>query len=269
MTAEGAAEVRVGAAVLGGGATKGELRAESGSEHKALIEIGGKSMLRWTVEAAQQAQTIGELAVVVAPGSPVTSEDALGERIVEAAEDSPVDSILAGFRALRGCDRVLLWAADTPLAQAPAVDDFVRRGLATGADCCYPIIPEAAVARAYPGTQRTFVRLREGRYTSGNMALFSGDFLPARERQVRAAFEVRKSPLRLSMMFGPILAVRFLMGRCSIDQLRRRGERALDCTVAVIELEDASLAFDVDKASDLRAVREIVEHTDAVRAPRA
>ena len=258
MTAANVEDVRVGAAILGGGETKGDLRAEGGAQHKALIEVGGKTMLRWTIEVAHQAQTVSTIVVVRAPGSPLTEEHTLGERIVEAAVDSPTDSIVAGFQALQDCDRVLLWAADSPLVRAPEVDDFVRRSLATGADCCYPVIRKAVVVRAYPSAQRTFVKLKDGWYTSGNLALFASDFMATREPHIRRAFDARKSPVRMSMMFGPLLAFKFLTGFCSIDDLCRRAEHMLKCKFAVIELTDAALGMDVDKASDLRTVRALM-----------
>ncbi len=258
-TGGGDCHPRVGCAVLAGGATKRDLRAESGVVAKALLPVGGETMLHWAVQTARAATVVDEIVVVESPATPLSPEDGLGERIVRAEADSPTDSIAAGFAALAHCEYVLLYTSDVPLATAEAVDDLVEQGLAAGADCCYAIIPEAAMVARYAGAKRTFARLRDGRFTSANLALLRSSFFREREHHIRRAFRARKSPLLLSVLFGPVLMAKFVLGWCSLEELRRRGERALACSVAVIALDRPELGLDVDKISDWHAVRAIME----------
>ena len=58
-----------------------------------------------------------------------------------------------------------------------AVQDFLKQTEAVEADAYYPVIPEADCVKAFPGAERTYVTLPEGRFTGGNMMLLNADVI--------------------------------------------------------------------------------------------
>src|SRR5207249_831345 len=134
---------------------------------RGLIPIQGRPMVGYVLSALEDAASAGE-AVVVGPAA--LSPALRGTRLVLEGPDL-LFNIVAGLSALPGDGPALLLTSDIPFLTGIAVDDFIERSLSTGADLCYPIISESASLTQFPGMRRTYARLREGRFTGGNMML--------------------------------------------------------------------------------------------------
>ncbi|HSV92695.1 MAG TPA: NTP transferase domain-containing protein, partial [Desulfobacterales bacterium] len=137
---------------------------------KGLLPIAGKPMVEWVLDALNEAEEVGEVAVVV------PTAEGLGGWVDRAAkivvsDGSFVDNIVSGVSAFRTDRPVLLVTGDIPALTPAAVDEFVRLSLAAGAQAAYPLIREADMSEQFPGSARTFVRLADGKVTGGNMML--------------------------------------------------------------------------------------------------
>ncbi len=217
---------------------------------KGLLPIAGKPMVQWVAEALRKAETVGEIAVVVPTAEHLGAwADDVGKIVV--SDGSFVDNVLAGVGAFRGDRRVLLATGDIPAITPDAIDDFVREGLATGADAVYPLVNKDVMLSEFPGSKRTFVRLASGPVTGGNMLLVDPETILANQEIGGRVFATRKSPVAMARVIGMRFVVRLLLGRLTVAEVERKLGQLIGGTGAAVYTTHASIGADVDKPVDV------------------
>ena len=245
----------IGAVLAGGKA--GALEASAGVESRALVPVGGRPLVARVVEALQGAQTIDSIAVIHGPGRPLPDQAVGGARQVPAAGEAYCDTVRAAAQQA-GEGHVCLATADMAALTAAAVDATVKFALDSDADLTYTIAEAGMVSEAFPGTVRTTVRLREGRFTGGNLAVARSAALLGALQQIEMAFGRRKSIVGLTMLLGPMFLLRLVLGRLSVTDAAARGAALLGCSVAVHASPYPEIGFDVDKPSDLELAERLL-----------
>lgn len=242
---------RLCAAVLAAGRISPDLARETGAQAKALIHVAGRPIIDCVLEALEGAVLVGDVRVVSAEGSPVLEH--VGPRSVASRGPAFLDSVRTGLEALGSPDRLLLVTGDLPFLTAEALDHFCREALQSDACIVYSIVQREDCERAFPGGRRLYVRLREGAFTGGNVALVSRAFIEEQGDRLAQAFAARKNPLRLGAMLGWRVVLRLALGRLSLGDVVARGEQLLGTKLHVVRSPHAELGFDVDKPSNLAA----------------
>jgi hypothetical protein len=87
------------------------------------------------------------------------------------------------------------------------------------AEIAYPIIPLAACEAKYPGVARTSLRLREGTFTGGNVAVMHTESMRRSMAQMELAYVARKSPVKLAAILGFGTLLRVILGRAAPQTL--------------------------------------------------
>ncbi len=245
------------AAVLAGGKA-GALMPADPTAYKALVPIAGRPMVQYVVEALQAAECVDEVVVICGPRSLLPPEAVGGAKQVSATSEAFSDTVAAAARTAEN-SRVLLATADTPLLTPEGADDTVRFGLDSEADLTYTMADAAQVAAAFPGSKRTTVRLREGRFTGGNMVVAASETLLLALKTIESAFTRRKSIIGLALLLGPVFLVRLALGQLTVEAAAARGSEILGCKIAVHLTPHPEIAFDVDKPSDLRTAERAID----------
>jgi GTP:adenosylcobinamide-phosphate guanylyltransferase len=247
-------ETRVPAVVLAGGKAKPDIVAMTGVENRALIPVGGRTMLEIVVESLRRSETVGDVTVV---GDLPTSIDYQ----TVADQGGFVDNLFAGIRAAGDAEYVLVTTVDVPFITAEVVDDFVKNGRAVGVDIVYPIVPVEQCYARFPGVKRTAIGLKEGRFTGGNMMLMRPGFLLSHQQQIASAYAARKTPLKLAAMlgFGTVgrlaLSIAGMKSALSVAVLERAAGRLLGGIARAYVSPYPEIATDIDRPSDLDAVQ--------------
>jgi hypothetical protein len=183
---------------------------------------------------------------------PVTPDlEPLVDTVIPARGEM-LENLQAGLEGIGDAKRVLVATADIPLLSADAVRDVLTRD--SGVGLVYPVVSMTASERMFPGGKRTAARVKEGRFTGGNLFLLEprlvNDFLP----RLRFILENRKNVLRLASMFGMGALVKLLLGVLSITELEGTVSRILGVPARALITEYAQIGFDVDKEKDLEVV---------------
>ena len=217
---------------------------------KGFVPIAGRPMIEWVVEAMRSASTIAEIAVVVPTDEGLGSWSAMVDHIV-VSDASFIDNAIAGANVF-GTDRhVLASTGDLPALTPEAIDDYVTRSLASGADFSYPLVRAADMEAQFPGSQRTYVKVAGGEVTGGNMMLLSPQLVQRNREMGQRLFETRKSPVAMARVIGIPFIFKYLTGRLRVDDVERKMEQLLGAKCAAIYTEYASIGADVDKPIDV------------------
>lgn len=243
-------DTKVDAVILAGG--DGEVL-DPTQRFKGLVPISGKPLVEWVVDAFRDAERIGEIAVVIPTAENLGGWVDRVDKLVVSDRDF-MDNAIAGAAAFRTDRPVVIATGDIPLLTGAAIDAFIEAGLATGAEFVYPLVHKEAVEAAYPGSERTYFKLKAGRFTGGNAMIVDPKLLPAARDLGQRLFNDRKNAVALVRAAGLGFVVRFVLGRLVPEDLADKIQELLGGSGAAVILKDPSIAMDVDKPADLRLV---------------
>ncbi len=230
--------------ILAGGRCGPELKSATGVEFRADIPFGALTM-REIVQAA--VSYLGEPIVVGGSES--------GPRWRPAGANF-VESVGIGLDAVES-DTFLLATVDIPFLTEEAIRDFILR-CDDGAGLNYPIIRQEDSDEQFPSMARTTLRMREGVFTGGNLAVMRTEAMRSAMPVLEKAYQARKSPLHLANMVGLSTLGRVALGRIfprmlSLAQLELSVSRFLGLPVRAIPTPFASIGADIDTAEQYLA----------------
>lgn len=242
------------AIVLAGGVNSEQLRQYSRAEYEALIEIGGKPMVSFVVDALLNVAEIRNV-VVVGPRSEL-SKCLVDSRIkIVESGNGIIDNVLVALDNMQPTEKVVIATADIPMLTPEAIKDFLERCSQIDADFYYPIVAKEENEKQYPGMRRTYVKLREGTFTGGNIFLVNPQVVLNCVEAAKRIIVYRKQPLQLSRILGIKFIIQFLLGTLTLPEVARRVSEILTLRGAVIVSDYPEVGIDVDKPSDLDLVR--------------
>lgn len=238
--------------VLAGRENTGKLKDSSPEKWEANIEIAGKPMVAYVLDALLGVPMIGTV-YLVGPEDALARYKSPRVTLVEPG-DGLLDNVKKGLaRASTEC--VLVCASDIPLITPEIVQDLLRRCLESGADFCYPVSSKEDCDRVYPGVKRTYVTLRDGTFTGGNMFFVRKSSVEKAWPMAEKMIEYRKSPLKMVSVLGPGFLLRFALKTLTVSDLEKKFGSLLSLNPKAILNVRPEVGVDVDKPSDLELCR--------------
>ena len=225
---------------------------------KGLLEIAGKPMVAWAVEALMHARSIARIIVVIPPNT-ARGSWADGITIVEH-EGSLLDNCESALAVIDGANPLLWLSADVPAITPEAIDDYTQRVTDRGAELTYPMILETDINRVFPGSVRTYMKLREGRMTGGNLFTCTLDVANKVRPIVSSFIDARKDPMAMVRLLGPGVATKFALGSLSIADVERRIDKGFGIKAAGIITPFVEIGVDVDKPADVAPMEKYLQN---------
>jgi CTP:molybdopterin cytidylyltransferase MocA len=239
------------AVVLAGGGRGDRLAASLGVRSKALVRLRDVPMGAYVAHALRHSGVVDRIVWV---GASEPQVEQWVDQVLPSGERM-VDSFALGMGAALASHpgapppQVLVVSADIPWWTAEGVRRFVRE--APAVDVVYPVVSEAVARAQFPNQKRTYVKLRDGRFTGGNAVLMSAAAVVRLLPLIDAAFAARKQPLALARLIGFATLLSVLLGRGRIVAIERRIGALVGLPVQAYHSPDASIAADVDDPSHL------------------
>jgi len=219
------------------------------ASNKALIKINGKEMIRYIIEAFKGLDLVETVAVVGPRESLQVIEDQVD--VIVDSRASMADNVLSGVDMFSDDEMILISTADIPMITPEAIKDFVEKALAMDADFYYPIVSKEENEKKYPETKRTYVKIKDGTFTGGNIVMVRAGKVKECIRQAEVFMTYRKKPWKLAQVLGLKFILKFLLGTLTIKELEERVGDLFNIKARAIISSYPEIATDVDKDSDL------------------
>jgi len=240
------------ALIFAGAPNDGDLKEESDAPYEALIKIKNRPMVQYVVRAFQEMKTVRRTAVV----GPTVLENAVnGDVHLIEAEGSFLDNVMTGIKELKPAGPVLLSTADIPLVTGRIIQDFVDACRKVEADIFYPMISRRINSKKYPDVQRTYVSLKEGEFTGGNILIMKPEVLQESFSFIKKILLWRKSPWKIARLLGPKIIFKYILRIISMKDIENRIQHIMGCRGSGIIIEHPEIGFDIDKPEDLELIR--------------
>ena len=242
--------------ILAGAKNDGPLREYSQASNEALIEIEGKPMIEYIFEALRKTEDIDRI-VVVGPETELTGFTD-GIEIING-QGSIMDNLDKGLNFLQDEETVLILTSDIPMITEKAISDFLLRCSQREGDLYYPVNSKEISEKSYPGVSRTFVKIKDGTFTGGNIFLVRTESALRSLPKAKEFISMRKKPLKLAGILGISFILRLITRTLTIRAAEVRVSQILGLRAVAIISPHAEIGVDVDKPEDLELARSVIK----------
>ncbi len=247
------------ALVTAGGVPKpGESLYEfSQGRSKALIDVAGKPMVQWVLDALSGAKSIGRVVVV-------GLDESAGLSCKKPLSYLPnqggmLDNIRGGARKIAelnpGAEYTLIVSSDIPTITAEMVDWACAQIKPGADDAVYNVIDREAMEARFPNSKRTFTKLKGMQVCGGDMNPASVPLILSHTGPWEKIADARKSPLKLASLVGFDTLLLFLLRMLTIDQAATRVSKNMGLRARGVMCPYPEVGMDVDKVHHLEIVR--------------
>jgi molybdopterin-guanine dinucleotide biosynthesis protein A len=239
------------AVILAGGNPKQDdlLYSLTGNTAKALMMIAGKPMIQWVLNALNDAKTISHVIIVgldadcgvncVKPLTFIPDQGSLlGNArggLWKAAEIDPT------------ADYSLMLSSDIPGITSEMVDWSVNTSLETNHDIYYSIVSRETMENRFPGSNRSFIRLKDMEVCGGDMNLFKISMATGRDDIWNKLIASRKSVFKQAALIGYDTLFFLLLRQLTLEKLVTTVCERLEISGRALACPYAEVAMDVDK----------------------
>ena len=244
---------KISAVVTAGGRLSPEWAAASGVTVKALLPIGGETLLRQVISALRGSPCVGRI-VVVGPVSEIEPEAraAGADDVLPEAATGP-ENTLIGLRAVKdvaGNNLTLLAASDLWGLDSEAVTQLLARAQNDEGDILFPVIVRAVYDARFPGSPNVWTPMDGNEYTGGSVMLLRPAAIERNRELIERVFDSRKSQIAMARLLGLSFALKFLFRRLTIPDVEARASVITGCVCRALLDSDARLAADINNQAD-------------------
>ena len=234
------------ALILAGGKAPDDLQDKAPAGERALLEIEGRTLLSYVYEALRQTPGIERIAVAGSSGTLTVLETVAPGALPAAAAQTMMDTVVSGLKTLNAPD-VLISTCDIPLVTSASFEELISKTRARNLEACYPIVRRALCEAQFPEGKRTYGHVKEGAFTAGNAVIVQSHVIEPMLDFFKASYNARKNPLAMARLFGFGFLMKALTRQLQVGQAEATMSRLLGCRAGAIEMDDAAIAFDIDK----------------------
>lgn len=235
---------------------------------KALLPIGGVPMVQWVLDALAGASTVRNV-VVIGVTETDTHLDFPRPLGCLPSQADMIENVEAGARWVverePAARHILVVSTDIPTITPAIVDWIVTTTLETDHDAYYSLIPAEAMERRFPGSHRSFFRLKDGNFTGSDINTLAVALVAHRHPAWEAIVASRKNILKQAGLIGIGTMLLFATRQLSVHGALERVGKRLGVRGRAIVCPYAEAGMDVDKPGQYEIVRRELEARGRLR----
>jgi GTP:adenosylcobinamide-phosphate guanylyltransferase len=243
----------------------------SHGDSKALIEVAGKAMIQWVLDALGDAKKVDNVIVVgLSSKSGVTCKKPI---YFVSNQGRMLANIVAGVdKALelnKKSQHVLLVSSDIPALKAEMVDWLVDTCMETKDDLYYGICPRDVMEKRFPNSKRTYTKLKDIELCGADINVIHVSMATEHLDLWESLIGSRKNAFRQASMVGWDTAFQLATRSITLDDLVEKACRRIGVKGRAIIWNQAEPCMDVDKPHQLELLREDLEKQQRKSAAKA
>lgn len=225
--------------------------------YKNLLDIAGKPMVQWVLDALSGSTSV-ENAVVVGlpPDTPLHYARTLS---IIPTRDDLVENILAGLDEVLRLDPAarssLLVSGDVPGITPQMIDWLTAKIENLDYDLVYLVIEQSIMEKRFPSSNRSYARLKDLTVCGGDVMALSNDMARNPSAKTRALVAARKSVVKQASIIGFDMVTLLLLRQLTLAKAVEIISRRLQFKGIAIVSPYAEMGMDVDKPHQLEIMR--------------
>jgi GTP:adenosylcobinamide-phosphate guanylyltransferase len=213
------------AIVLAGGKSIDDPLAElSNGGLKSMLPMAGKPMVQWVLDAISGSKRIDTVIII---GLDEDSNVHCDKPVITMPDaGSLIENIQQGAAKLAELHpqetHVVSLSADIPAITPEIIDHLVEIYQKGEVDIYYGVIERSIMEERYPGSKRTYTRLKDGEICGGDLNAFSKKAALKPDAIWKDLVRSRKNPLKQAALIGLDSLFLLLLRRLTLDEMAAR-----------------------------------------------
>lgn len=230
----------------------------SHGDSKALIDVAGKPMIQWVLDALGDAKSVDN--VIVIGLSAKTGVTCKKPMYFVSNQGRMLANIVAGVNKALELNRknqyVLIVSSDIPALKPEMVDWLVETCMQTKDDLYYGVCPREVMEARFPNSKRTYTKLKDMEVCGADINISHVRMATEHLDTWEALMGSRKSPLRQAMIVGLGTLFAYLTRSDTLEEMVQRISNRIGIKGRAIQWSHAEPCMDVDKPHQLELLRE-------------
>ena len=237
------------------------LYAYTKGESKAMVDVAGKPMIQWTLDALSGAKNVDNVIITgLSPKSNLTCKKPLHYL---SNQGKMLDNLIAGVNKSLELNPknkyILLVSSDIPALKSEMVDWLINTCMETNDDIYYGVCSREVMEERYPGSKRTYTKLKD-------MEVCGADINVIHVRMASEHLDVwnslianRKNPVAQAGIMGLDTLYLLLTRQATLQDFVERVSKRIGIKGRAIVWPYAEPCMDVDKPNQLEMMRADLE----------
>lgn len=227
------------------------------NQKKALLDVAGKPMIQWVVDAVCSSDSVENIVVIGFDETPPLS--CRKQIVFMPDQGGMIQNIRTAIHKVReihpGSHHVLVVSSDIPGITTEMVDWTIHTALETDHDIYYNVITKEVMETRYPTSKRSYIHLRDMDICGGDMNVIRTHTVTSNDELWERIVAARKSALRQASLIGWDTLFLLLFRLISLDRGVKMATKRLNITGRVLVCPYAEVGMDVDKPHQLEIMR--------------
>ncbi len=230
----------------------------SHGDSKALIDVAGKPMVQWVLDALGESKKVDNVIVIgLTAKSGLTCKKPLH---YISNQGRMLANIVAGVNKSMELDKkgeyVLLVSSDIPALKSEMVDWLVKTAMETKDDIYYGVCPQEVMEARYPTSNRTYTKLKDMQICGADINIIHVNQVTQHLDTWEQLIGNRKSPLRSAAVIGWDTLFQLFIRQLTLQGMVERASERIGVKGRAIFWSHAEPCMDVDKPHQLEIMRE-------------
>ena len=230
----------------------------SNGDSKALIDVAGKPMVQWVLDALGDAKLVDNVIVIgLSSKSGVTCKKPLH---FISNQGRMLANIVAGVNKSLELNKknkyVLIVSSDIPALKSEMVDWLIETSRETQDDLYYGVCPKDVMEARFPGSKRTYTPLKDMQVCGADMNISHVRNATEHLDMWEELIGNRKSPFKQAGIIGLGTLLALFLRRLTLEDAVRRVSERIGIKGRAIVWSHAEPCMDVDKPHQLELLRE-------------
>ena len=228
---------------------------------KALLDVAGKPMIQWVLDALGAASTVEGVVIIgltaedgVSCTKPLTFIPNQGEML---------SNILTGLKQVEkvapGASHALIVSSDIPALTPESVDWVANTALQTDHDAYYNVIERQVMEKRFPGSNRTYTRLKGAEVCGGDLNVARTLMGTGKDELWQRIIDSRKNAFKQASLLGFDLLFLLLIRQVTIEQAEKKVSQRIGLKAKVLRCPYAEVGMDIDKPHQLEMLQADLE----------
>lgn len=255
------------AIVIAGGTPPSDdpLYEETQGGYKSQLNIAGKPMVQWVLDALAEANEVDR---VIVAGLPIFADLAYPRSLTVLPDAGGIlENMQVGAEELRRtnpqAEYALVISADIPAITGEMVNWLISTSQTSSHDLYYCVIERSVMESRFPGSSRPYIHLKSMEVCGGNMSMIRTSLFSSETPLWNRLIENRQNPLHLAALLGYDTLFYLLVRQLSLEDAAATVSKRLGIDVAATLCPYPEIALDVDKPHQLVALRSILTERES------
>lgn len=230
-------------------------------EYKALLDVAGKPMVQWVLDALDEAKNVEKVVLVGLPEDRGIKSKKLAAILPNQGD--MLENIRSGVTRLLELSlqahHTLVVSSDIPAITGEMIDWIVDVTMQTDEDIYYNVIEQDVMEKRFPSSKRSYTHLKDITVCGGDLNVIRTKTVVNNEKIWSKIIAARKNVFKQAALVGYDTLILLLFRAITLEQTVNTATKRLDVTGRAIICPYAEIGMDIDKPNQLEIIRADLE----------